>query len=233
MNKVYCPNCGRQNDKHNTLCVGCGRKVYQMPTNKDFYCPSCGTMNKQGSAVCYHCDFDFNRLATLAPGQGKQNIAQEAIDVENKSIFMQKSIYIILGFIIVAFWAISLFLPWYSNPALILKPVNLIGYGNLNSTLNIPKTFWVVLHMIWMYLPFIAVILAIISLIRKRVYSIVTYCSFSIPWFIGFVFLSIFNQWTPINCQNIIQPGEICFIISIILFFLFDRLLYALKITKN
>ncbi len=232
MNKIYCPNCGRQNDKHNTLCCGCGMKIYQIPTHKDFHCPACGTTNKQGAPVCYHCDFDFNRLPSLVPGQGKQNIAQEAINVEEKSIFMQKGLYVILGFVLVAFWLISLFLPWYSNPMFNINNANLIGYGNFTNTVN-PKNFWVILQMIWVYLPFVAVILAIISLIRKRVHSIVTYCSFAIPWLVGFVILAIYNKFTPINCSYILKPGEICFIITIILFFGFDRLLFALKITKS
>ena len=229
MNNIYCPNCGQSNDNHNTMCRACGSKIYQLPRNKDFYCPSCGARNTYGTPSCYNCTFDFSKLELLAPGQGKQNIAQEAVNKEEKSIFMAKGIYVVIGFILVAYMLITLFMPWFKNPML---NCDLIGYGNAIS--NIPnKTFWIGLSMLWMYMPFVALILAVISLIRKRIHSLVTYCSFFIPWLVGFVCLNLFVLYNVNSYPFILQSGEYAFVAGIVLLFLFDRLLYALKITKN
>ena len=87
MNKIHCPNCGRENDPHNTLCSSCGQKIFRIPTNKDCYCINCGAKNSQGSSFCYFCDFDFSKIPNLTPGQGNKYIPQETID-DNKKIFL-------------------------------------------------------------------------------------------------------------------------------------------------
>ncbi|MBQ0105485.1 MAG: zinc ribbon domain-containing protein [Armatimonadetes bacterium] len=222
MNTVYCPNCGQRNEKHNLVCRHCGRKVYQIPANKNFYCISCGSSVRFGTNVCPNCDFDFSRIESIAPGVKGAKIAGETVHAENKSIFMQKGLFVVLGLILVIIWGISLFMPWIGK-------YNLISYSHFAATLPF-KNFWTILASIWAYLPFVAVILAIISVIRKRVYSLVTYTSFAIPWIIGFAILHciIGGFITGIICS-----GEILFVVCIALFFVYDRLLYLLNITRN
>lgn len=229
MNNIYCPNCGQSNDKHNTLCKYCGMKIYQIPQNKDFHCPACSTLNSTNSNICSHCDFDFTKLCNLTPGKGKQNISQEMVSHEDKSIFMSKGIYIVIGLILVAIWLVSLFLPWYKVEPNIND--NLLNFASRISKIN-SKNFWISLSIIWCYLPFIAIILSVISLLRKRIYSLITYISFGFPWIIGFVLLTFFNRWTNLTFTNILCGGEILYIVTLILFIGYDRLIHAFNITR-
>lgn len=233
MNIVYCPNCGQRNDKHNTMCKHCGMKIYQIPPHKDFHCISCGTLNKMGTQYCTNCDFDFSKTESIKPGIKGNNIAQETVHAENKNIFMQKGIYVILGIILIILWGISLFLPWLKQAN--GNMLNISQYGNMAIEYSkyAKHPFWFTVMGIWAYLPFVAIVLAIITVIRKRIHSIVTYTSFAIPWIICFVLLHFFNGWFDKSFSNIICSGEILFIVCIVLFFAFDRLIYALNITRN
>lgn len=229
MNNIYCPNCGQRNDPHSTLCNYCGMKIYQIPKNRDFHCISCGAANKANSAYCSHCDFDFSKAENIRPGIKGAKTAQETVDSGSKNIFMQKGIYVVIGLILVIVWGISLFMPW-------MKPdCSLFQYGSLaakwSQTAKHPFLFK--LASVWIYLPFAAVILAVVSLIRKRIHSLVTYTGFAIPWIIGFVLWHFLMGWFDRSYSNIVCTGEIMFIVSIILFFGFDRLIYALNITRN
>ena len=233
---MHCANCGKVNNRSETFCKHCGRKIYVIPKNKEFYCVSCGSLNQRGNQVCHNCNFDFSKIESYKAGlPNAYNSPNSKIDNENyntatPTIFMNKNLFVFIALILVALWAGTLFLPWYIDTT--GAKMNLYNYSKDISEIQV-KDFWINVGYLWCFLPYMAIVLSFITTIRRRLYSIPTYSSFAFCWIIGFVFLNIWNKWTTVDLKSILLLGEISFVGMAIIMLLFGKLLSVLNISEN